>query len=98
MRKELMKTIHERVSSVMNLFVALKVEVGKSGNETLERELRDAKTTCNDSNKVEEEILPETSVDREGEQSTPEGGLVLPPHKHSLKQNHKLYSDIVTGR
>ena len=37
---------------------------GEMWNESVESVLRDAKTTCNDSYKIEEEILPETSGDR----------------------------------
>ena len=44
----------------------VQLEAGKSENERLESELRDAKTIRKDSNKVEEERRPETSSDRGG--------------------------------
>ena len=104
MRKELKKTIYETVSTLRNLFVTLKVQLegGKSENGRLESELRDTKIMLNErkkeSEKVDTERRPETSSDRGGEHSTPGGGQVLPPHKHSPKRNYKLYSDIVAGR
>ena len=104
MRKELKKTIYETVSTLRNLFVTLKgqLEEGKSENVRLESELRDTKIILNGrkkvSNTVDAERRLETSSDRRGERSTPVGGQVLPPHKHSPKQNYRLYSDIVAGR
>ena len=103
-RKELKKTIYGTVSTLRKLFVTLKVQLeeGKSENERLESELRDTKVILNErkkvSNKADTEWRPETSSDRGGESPTPVGGQVLPPHKHSPKQNYKLYSDIVAGR
>ena len=104
MRKELKKTIYETVSTLRNLFVTLKVQLeeGKSEKERLESELRDTKLILNErkkfSNKADTVRRQETSSDRGGERPTPVGGQVLPPHKHLLKQNFKLYSDIVRGR
>jgi hypothetical protein len=100
MRKELKKTIYETVRTLRNLFVTLNVQLEerKSEKGSLERKLKDTKIILNErmkfSNKADTERRPETSSDRGvGECPTSAGGQVLPPHKHSPKLNHKLYSD-----
>jgi hypothetical protein len=104
MRKELKKTIYETVSTLRNLFVTLKVQLeeGKSEKVRLERELKDARTTLDEGEKVSDIAVtkrrPETSRDRGWERPKPVSGQVLPPHKHSPKLNCKLYSDVVAGR
>ena len=69
----------------------VQLEEWKSENERLESELRYTKVILNErkkvSNKAGTEWRPETSSDRGGESPTPVGEQVLPPHKHSPKQN-----------
>ena len=66
MRKEL-KKIYETVSILRTLFMTLKVQLeGKSENEGLESEVRDAKTIYKDRYIIVEERRQVTSSDRGG--------------------------------
>jgi hypothetical protein len=80
----------------------VQLEEGKSEKESLERELKDTKIILNEcikvSNKADTERRPETSSDRGAKCPTLVSRQMLPPHKHSPKLNHKLYSEIVAGR
>ena len=67
MRKELKKKIYETVSILRTLFMTLKVQLeGKSENEGLESEVRDAKTIYKDRYIIVEERRQVTSSDRGG--------------------------------
>jgi hypothetical protein len=104
MRKNLRKAIFETVSTLRNLFMTLKVQIGEGKSEKvrLQRELQDTKTTlnqCNEkhNNKVTER-QPAISSDGGWERPEAVGGLVLQPHQQLPKPKYKIYLDVAAGR